>query len=105
MKQLLPFIIQVKKRDGDSSLMKLKEEYRTYTALRREHDTQVVQIAREAGLRIAPDQWSALLYGDQGQKPHMQSIIDRLQSDETLARFTQARLIKAFCFLLQSCTG
>lgn len=79
----------VKKRDGDSSLMKLKEEYRTYTALRREHDTQVVQIAREAGLRIAPDQWSALLYGDQGQKPHMQSIIDRLQSDETLARFIQ----------------
>lgn len=69
--------------------MKLKEEYRTYTALRREHDTQVVQIAREAGLRIAPDQWSALLYGDQGQKPHMQSIIDRLQSDETLTRFIQ----------------
>nr|XP_039255077.1 roquin-1-like isoform X1 [Styela clava] len=79
----------VKKRDGDSSLMKLKEIYRTYPALRREHDAQVVQIAREAGLRIAPDQWSALLYGDQGHKSHMQSVIDRLQSGESLQRCIQ----------------
>lgn len=37
--------------------MQLKEEFRTYEALRREHDAQIVQIATEAGLRIAPDQW------------------------------------------------
>lgn len=35
--------------------MQLKEEFRTYEALRREHDAQIVQIATEAGLRIAPD--------------------------------------------------
>ena len=71
---------KVTKRDGDSSLMRLKEEFLLYEDLRKEHDTQIVQIAREAGLRIAPDQWSALLYGDQVHKSHMQSIIDRLQS-------------------------
>ena len=34
------FISKVTKRDGDSSLMQLKEEFRTYDALRREHDAQ-----------------------------------------------------------------
>ena len=43
--------------------MQLKEDFRTYETLRREHDAQIVQIATEAGLRIAPDQWSSLLYG------------------------------------------
>ncbi|KOB77586.1 Roquin, partial [Operophtera brumata] len=65
----------VSKRESDSSLMQLKEEFRTYETLRREHDAQIVQIATEAGLRIAPDQWSALLYGDTQHKSHMQSII------------------------------
>lgn len=59
--------------------MQLKEEFRTYEALRREHDSQIVQIAMEAGLRIAPDQWSSLLYGDQSHKSHMQSIIDKVR--------------------------
>ena len=49
---------KVTKREGDSSLMQLKEEFRTYESLRREHDSQIVQIATEAGLRIAPDQVS-----------------------------------------------
>ena len=66
------------KRDQESSLMQLKEEYRSYETLRREHDTQIVQIAMEAGLRIAPDQWSSLLYGDSTHKSHMQSIIDKV---------------------------
>ena len=55
-------------------------QFRTYDALRREHDSQIVQIALEAGLRISPEQWSALLYGDQGHKSHMQSIIDKVHS-------------------------
>lgn len=61
-------VLQVTKRDEDSSLMQLKEEFRTYEALRREHDSQIVQIAMEGGLRIAPDQWSSLLYGDQSHR-------------------------------------
>lgn len=77
---------KVSKREGDSSLMTLKEEFRTYDALRREHDTQIVQIAVEAGLRIAPDQWSALLYGDSNHKSHMQSIIDKQQSPTAFAQ-------------------
>ncbi|KAG9338462.1 hypothetical protein JZ751_025696 [Albula glossodonta] len=76
---------KVTKRDEDSSLMQLKEEFRTYEALRREHDSQIVQIAMEGGLRIAPDQWSSLLYGDQSHKSHMQSIIDK-----TPASFAQS---------------
>ncbi|QQP55862.1 Uncharacterized protein FKW44_000323, partial [Caligus rogercresseyi] len=55
--------------------MQLKEEFRTYDALRREHDMQIVQIATEAGLRIAPDQWSSLLYGDTHHKSQMQIIL------------------------------
>ncbi|WKX99705.1 hypothetical protein Q1695_014519 [Nippostrongylus brasiliensis] len=70
----------VLKRDGESSLMQLKEEFRSYDALRKEHDAQIVQMAVECGLRISPDQWSALLYGDQAHRSHMQSIIDRLQT-------------------------
>lgn len=58
--------------------MQLKEEYRDYESLRREHDAQIVAIAIEAGLRISPDQWSSLLYGDQSHRSHMQSIIDKV---------------------------
>lgn len=70
--------------------MQLKEEFRTYEALRREHDSQIVQIAMEGGLRIAPDQWSSLLYGDQSHKSHMQSIIDKV------------RIIRLFSIILYS---
>lgn len=68
--------------------MQLKEEFRTYEALRREHDSQIVQIAMEAGLRIAPDQWSSLLYGDQSHKSHMQSIIDKVDPSLFLTSWT-----------------
>lgn len=69
--------------------MQLKEEFRTYEALRREHDAQIVQIATEAGLRIAPDQWSSLLYGDSAHKSHMQSIIDKLQTPQSFGQSVQ----------------
>lgn len=59
--------------------MQLKSEFRDYDTLRREHDSQIVQIAVEAGLRVSPDQWSALLYGDQLHRSHMQSIIDKVR--------------------------
>lgn len=85
--------LQVSKRESDSSLMQLKEEFRTYEALRREHDAQIVQIATEAGLRIAPDQWSALLYGDTAHKSHMQSIIDKLQTPQSFAQSVQELVI------------
>lgn len=69
---------QVTKREESSSLMQLKEEYRSYESLRREHDAQIVSIAQDSGLRICPEQWSFLLYGDALHKSHMQSIIDRV---------------------------
>jgi hypothetical protein len=84
---------KVTKRDGDSSLMQLKEEFRTYDTLRREHDAQIVQIATEAGLRIAPDQWSSLLYGDTKHKSHMQSIIDKLQTPQSFLQSVQELVI------------
>ncbi|XP_034839328.1 roquin-1 isoform X1 [Maniola hyperantus] len=84
---------KVSKRECDSSLMQLKEEFRTYESLRREHDAQIVQIATEAGLRIAPDQWSALLYGDTAHKSHMQSIIDKLQTPQSFAQSVQELFI------------
>ncbi|EGT34666.1 CBN-RLE-1 protein [Caenorhabditis brenneri] len=100
----------VLKRDGESSLMQLKEEFRTYDALRREHDSQIVQIAFESGLRIGPDQWSALLYADQAHRSHMQSIIDKLQSKSTyqqgieelrnLSMSPNSMLIPAYRFFL-----
>lgn len=48
--------------------------------MRKEHDAQIVQIAMEAGLHISPEQWSALLYGDDEHKSHMQSIIDKVHT-------------------------
>ncbi|XP_041370748.1 roquin-1-like [Gigantopelta aegis] len=74
---------KVTKRDEESSLMQLKEEFRTNETLRREHDSQIVEIALEAGLRISPEQWSSLLYGDAHHKSHMQSIIDKLQTPQS----------------------
>lgn len=35
-------------------------------------------MAMEAGLRISPEQWSTLLYGDHKHKSDMQSIIDKV---------------------------
>lgn len=35
----------------------------------------------EAGLRISPDQWSSLLYGDSRHRTYMQSICDRLSTN------------------------
>ncbi|KAL3115918.1 hypothetical protein niasHT_007218 [Heterodera trifolii] len=69
------------KQDGKSSLMQLKEEFRTYKSLRFEHDAQIVQIAMDFGLRISPEQWSSLLYGDCNQRKYMQSVCDRLSTN------------------------
>lgn len=88
------------KRDEDSSLMQLKEEFRTYEALRREHDSQIVQIAMEGGLRIAPDQWSSLLYGDQSHKSHMQSIIDKVCERVFVAFVSTSWMIYMFCLYI-----
>lgn len=97
-------VFQVSKREGDSSLMQLKEEFRTYEALRREHDAQIVQIATEAGLRIAPDQWSSLLYGDTAHKSHMQSIIDKLQTPQSFGQSVQVSVhICTFMCVLCKC--
>lgn len=76
----------VMKRDEESSLMQLKEEFRNYDSLRRQHDTQIVEMSMEVGLRIGPEQWSCLLYGDSNHKSHMQSIIDRLLRNQTFAQ-------------------
>jgi RING finger/CCCH-type zinc finger protein len=61
-------------------LLTRSNQFRTYEALRREHDAQIIRVAMESGLRISPEQWSALLYGDQKHKSDMQSIIDKLLS-------------------------
>ncbi|XP_074614028.1 roquin-1-like isoform X2 [Acropora palmata] len=84
---------KVEKKNNESSLMQLKEQFRTYDALRKEHDAQIVQIAMEAGLRILPDQWSSLLYGDLDHKSHMQSIIDKLQSPASFSQSIQELVI------------
>lgn len=73
----------VTKRKDASSLLQLKEDYRQYDLMRREHDAQIIQIAYEAGLRISPEQWSSLIYGDLQHKSHMQSIIDKLQTPQS----------------------
>ena len=59
--------------------MQLHNAYRTYDALRKAHDAEIMQVAMETGLRISPDQWSSLLYGDNSHKSHMQSIIDKVR--------------------------
>ena len=53
-------------------------QYRTYESLRREHDSQIVEIAMKAGLRITPETWSTQLYGNTNRKSEMQSIIDKV---------------------------
>jgi hypothetical protein len=77
---------KVEKRENDSSLMELRKEFSKYQALRRQHDTQIIQIALESGIRMSPEQWSQKLFGDSNHKSEMQSIIDKLQSQQTLEK-------------------
>lgn len=72
--------------------MQLKEEFRDYANLRKEHDFQIVQIASEAGLRISPDQWSTLLYGDPFHRPQLEKTIERLNEPPTLTQNETAAL-------------
>ena len=83
--------------------MQLKEEFRTYEALRREHDSQIVQIATEAGLRISPEQWSSLLYGDTAHKSHMQSIIDKVTMTLVFSCFNTFYMLLRFCTKSNKC--
>lgn len=66
------------KREDGSSLLQLKPEFRTYEALRREHDAQIVSIGIEVGLLFTHEKWSQMLYGDSRYKPQMQSITDKV---------------------------
>lgn len=77
---------KVEKRENDSSLMELKKEFAKYPALRRQHDSQIIQIALESGIRMSPEQWSQKLFGDATHKSEMQSIIDKLHSQQTLEK-------------------
>ena len=62
--------------------MELKTEYRSYKALRRMHDSEIVQIGMNAGLRFTPQQWSSLLYGESKHASYMQSITDKIQTSD-----------------------
>jgi hypothetical protein len=44
------------------------------------------KIAQETGIRLTPEQWSQKFYGDSAHKSDMQSIIDKLQSQQTLEK-------------------
>jgi hypothetical protein len=77
---------KMEKRINEASLMELKKEFSKYSALRRQHDAQIIQIALESGIRMSPEQWSQKLYGDATHKSEMQSIIDKLQSQQTLEK-------------------
>lgn len=80
---------KVEKRDNDSSLMELRKEFLKYPALRRQHDMQIIQIALESGIRMSPEQWSQKLFGDSTHKSEMQSIIDKIQSQQTIEKLIQ----------------
>lgn len=80
---------KVEKRDNDASLMELKREFMKYESLRRQHDTQIIQIGLESGIRMTPEKWSQTLYGDSAHKSEMQSIIDKLQSMNTIERLIE----------------
>lgn len=67
-----------KQTEEDSSVLELRPEFTEYDLLRRSHDSQIVKIGLEAGVRMAPEKWSQLLYGDLERKTEMQSHIDRL---------------------------
>ena len=80
---------KVEKRDNDASLMELKREYMKYDALRRQHDAQIIQIGMDSGIRMTPEKWSQTLHGDAAHKSEMQSIIDKLQSMQTMDKLIE----------------
>ncbi|KAI3409936.1 RING [Globodera pallida] len=68
------------KQEGQSSLMQLKEQFRSFETLRFEHDSQIVQIAIDAGLSVSPEYWASLLYADHRKRTHMLTVCDRISS-------------------------
>uniref|UniRef100_A0A915CQK2 RING-type E3 ubiquitin transferase n=1 Tax=Ditylenchus dipsaci TaxID=166011 RepID=A0A915CQK2_9BILA len=90
------------KRDGESSLMQLKEEFRDYESLRLEHDSQIIQIACEANLKISSEQWSSLLYGDLNHRTQIQSIVDKLWISNPFQMFSSAIIELKNCGLSQT---
>ena len=54
----------------------------------------------EAGLHISPEQWSALLYGDDEHKSHMQSIIDKVFTEHLFLKFRVFNDFSMYSFFL-----
>ncbi|CAG7636853.1 unnamed protein product [Allacma fusca] len=80
-------------QEQETNLMTLKEEYRNYEAIRREHDTQIIKIGLDSGLHFTPDHWSHILYGDSLHKSLMQSILDKLTEPQSFQQLTTEFLI------------
>ena len=96
---------KVEKRENESSGMELKREYLNYEQLRKQHDMQIISIAMESGIYMSPEQWSQKLYGDSNHKSKMQSIIDKLHSQQTLKKLIQDFFRKIVKFHHESAEG
>lgn len=57
--------------------------------MRRAHDTFIFRLAYDSGLRIAPIEWSVLLYGDLCHTLQMEAVNYNLDRPRALAGFLQ----------------
>lgn len=73
---------------------KLRNEFKKYPHLRKHIDTFIVSEVISNGLKMTPEQWSKKLYGDIEHRVEMQSIIDTIQSQETLNKIVNCLLRK-----------
>uniref|UniRef100_A0A1I8ALZ0 RING-type E3 ubiquitin transferase n=1 Tax=Steinernema glaseri TaxID=37863 RepID=A0A1I8ALZ0_9BILA len=67
-------------RNEGCVLLRLKPEFDNFEDFHFEHDTSLVRIVLESGLRVDQKLLSKLLYGTLDKQRHIQSIIDRLQN-------------------------
>lgn len=67
--------------------LKLKDEFCNSAALRKEHDSAMINLAQEENIRLSPESWAYLLH----QSPHpddvarMQSLLDKNQATARVA--------------------
>ena len=62
-------------------------------------------MAMEAGLRISPEQWSSLLYGDHKHKSDMQSIIDKVSIRLAVCACVCVFVGVCECVRMRTCVG
>lgn len=79
-------------REGAPGRLKLRSDLKNADELRRKHDTELIKLAQSERLRLPPESWAYILYGNSNPEniSKVQSILDMNQGSATVDELEQA---------------